>query len=200
MLPPAAVLAWRRRRDPDTRFLLAWIALFFACAVAAFFAGSARYLLPMAAPVALLASRLRPRWLAPAFALQLALGIGLAAANYQHWDGYRQFARSLAGPTAGRRVWIDGEWGLRYYLEKQGGVPLERTTPVRPGEFIVSSELGHAVDVTAPTATVAAAVIRPSSRCASSAWNRIPVTLPWRAASGLSASRAVWWTGCARCA
>ena len=44
-----------------TRFLLAWIAIFFAGAVVIFFAGSARYLLPMAAPVALLASRLRPR-------------------------------------------------------------------------------------------------------------------------------------------
>ena len=42
-----------------------------------FFAGSARYLLPMAAPLALLASRLRPRWLAAGFGLQLALGLGL---------------------------------------------------------------------------------------------------------------------------
>ena len=48
----ALVLAWRRRREPETIFLLAWIALFFAGAVVVLFAGSARYLLPMAAPVA----------------------------------------------------------------------------------------------------------------------------------------------------
>ena len=59
------------------------------------------YLLPMAAPVALLASRLRPKWLAAGFALQLALGLGLAAVNYQHWDGYRQFAESLRGRRGG---------------------------------------------------------------------------------------------------
>jgi hypothetical protein len=127
-----------------------------------FFAGSARYLLPMAAPLCLLASRLRPRWLAPAFVMQLGIGLGLAAMNYQHWDGYRQFARHIAPLTEGRRVWIDGEWGLRSYLEAQGGLALTKTTQVRPGEFIASSDLGHAVDVTAPTATVAAAVIQPS--------------------------------------
>ncbi|HUB33048.1 MAG TPA: hypothetical protein VMA31_08465 [Bryobacteraceae bacterium] len=162
LVPPAAILAWRKRREPDTQFLLAWITIFFTGAVVIFFAGSARYLLPMAAPVALLASRLRVRWLAPAFALQLALGLGLAAANYQHWGGYRRFAASVRGVTEGRRVWIDGEWGLRYYFETRGGLALEKATPVRPGEFIVSSALGHSVDVNAPTATVASAVIQPS--------------------------------------
>ena len=58
LLPGATLLAWKRR-DRDTAFLAAWIALFFGGAVAVFFAGSARYLLPMAAPVALLVSRLR---------------------------------------------------------------------------------------------------------------------------------------------
>lgn len=162
LIPPTIVLAWRKRREPDTQFLLAWIAIFFACAVVVFFAGSARYLLPMAAPVALLASRLRPRWLALGFAGQLTIGLGLAAMNYEHWDGYRQFARKIEPATAGHRVWIDGEWGLRSYLEAQGGLALQKTTQVRPGEFIASSALGHAVDVTAPMATVATAVIQPA--------------------------------------
>src|SRR5581483_3601708 len=87
LLPPAAVLAWRKRNDRETQFLAAWIAIFFAGAVAVFFAGSARYLLPLAAPVALLVSRLGPRWLTIGFAAQLSLGLGLAAANYMHWDG-----------------------------------------------------------------------------------------------------------------
>ena len=75
-----------------------WIVLFFAGALVLFFAGSARYLLPMAAPLALLASRAlahRPRWLTAAFVAQLALGLALSAVNFQHWDGYRAFAREL---------------------------------------------------------------------------------------------------------
>ena len=162
LVPPTLILAWRKRREPDTLFLLAWIAIFLACSFIVFFAGSARYLLPMAAPVCLLASRLRPRWLAPAFAIQLTIGLGLAAMNYQHWDGYRQFARRIAPLTEGRRVWVDGEWGFRSYLEAQGALALTKTTQIRPGEFIASSALGHAVEVNGPTATVATAVIQPS--------------------------------------
>jgi len=162
LLPPALVLAWRNRRDPDTRFLLCWIGIFFAGAVALFFAGAARYLLPMAAPVVLLASRLRARWLAPGFALQLALGLGLAAANGQHMDGYRQFAASMRGPTAGHRVWVNGEWGLRTYFETQGALPLTRTRRLRPGDVVVTSELTKAVDVTAPFTGIGRMEIRPS--------------------------------------
>jgi hypothetical protein len=142
LLPAAFAMAWRKRRDPETAFLLTWIGLFFACAVAVFFAGSARYLLPMAAPVALLASRLPSRWLAPAFAIQLAISLGLAAANYQHWAAYRAFAAELRGATAGRNVWVDGEWGLRHYMEEQGARPLTTRQQLKAGDIVVSHELG----------------------------------------------------------
>jgi hypothetical protein len=161
LVPAAFVLAWRRRREPDTAFLLAWIAIFYACALVVFFAGSARYLLPMAAPLALLASRLRPRWLAFGFAAQLALGLALALVNYRHWDGYRQFAESQRDAATTRRVWVDGEWGLRYYLESEGALPLLKSRRVRPGEIVVSSELSHSVDVNAPMVPIAQAVISP---------------------------------------
>jgi hypothetical protein len=162
LVPPALVLAWRRRREPETIFLLAWIGVFFAGALVIFFAGSARYLLPMAAPVALLASRLRPKWLAAGFALQLALGLGLATVNYQHWDGYRQFAESLRAPAAGHRVWIDGEWGLRFYLESDGALPLKKTQRLRTGDIVVSSDLGASVNPVAPFAPLRTAEIRPA--------------------------------------
>lgn len=161
LLPPAVALAWRKR-DRDVVFLAAWIALFFACALAVFFAGSARYLLPMAAPVALLASRLPRKWLAAGFAAQMALGLGLAAVNWLHWDGYRQFARSLAPQAAGRRVWINGEWGLRYYLEADGGLPLEKDRVLYPGDVVVTSELAYPVRFTNPVAPLAAREIRPA--------------------------------------
>jgi 4-amino-4-deoxy-L-arabinose transferase-like glycosyltransferase len=162
LVPPTALLAWRRRREPETLFLLGWIALFFAGAVVVFFAGSARYLLPMAAPVALLASRLRVKWLAPAFALQLALGIGLAAVNYQHTNAYRDFAHELRAVTAGHRVWVAGEWGLRFYLEADGALPLRKTQQLRAGDVVVSSELAYPVEFTAPATPIAQREIAPA--------------------------------------
>ncbi len=162
LVPGALIPAWRRRKDPETAFLLAWIALFFAGALAIFFAGSARYLLPMAAPLALLASRLRPRWLALGFGAQIALGLGLAAENYQHWNTYRRLAANLHRPTAGHRVWVNGEWGLRHYLEADHALPLTKTQHLRPGDFVVESELGRSVQINAPTSLVETREIRPS--------------------------------------
>ncbi|MBI1786224.1 MAG: hypothetical protein HYR60_01570 [Acidobacteria bacterium] len=140
--PVLLVGAWRKRLRPDA-FLAAWIALFFSGALVVFFAGSARYLLPMAAPVALLVSHLPAPWLAAGFALHLPLSLALAVVNYQHWDGYRQFANSLREQVSHRRVRINGEWGLRYYFEAEGGLAIERGQAVRPGEMVVSSELAY---------------------------------------------------------
>jgi hypothetical protein len=147
LLPPAIAAAWKRR-GRDTVFLAGWIAVFFTGALAVFFAGSARYLLPVAAPLALLVSWLRPRYLAVGFAFQMALSTALAIVNYQHWDGYRRFAASLYEQIQGRRVWINGEWGLRFYLEADGGLPLMEGQAVRPGEVVVSSALAYPVPFT----------------------------------------------------
>ncbi len=142
LLPPAFLLA-RKRRDADTPFLAAWILLFFGGCMLIFFAGAARYLLPMAAPLALLVSRLNTRWLAAGFAAQMILSVSLAIVNYQHWDGYRAFVASLKPQIAGKRVWIDGQWGLRYYLEAEGGLPIRREQALRVGDIVVTSELGY---------------------------------------------------------
>lgn len=128
-------------------FLTLWILIFFATALIIFFAGSARYLLPIAAPVAILASRER-RWIVPAFVCEIAVALALAFVNYQHWDGYRRIANTLPNGDAHKRVWIDGEWGLRYYLESKGALPVLRGQAVRPGDLVVSSELSHPVPVT----------------------------------------------------
>jgi hypothetical protein len=110
----------------------------------------------MAAPLALLASRLPTRWLAPGFGLQMALSLGLAVANYQHWDAYRKF-------TPGQpRMWVNGEWGLRHYLEEGGALALEKNQPLRAGDFIVTSDLGRAAEVSAPTVLLRQLEIRPS--------------------------------------
>ena len=140
-----AVLIGAQLRPP-LDFLRAWVALFFASALVLFFAGSARYLLPMAAPAALLLTvqlKERPRWLLAGAAVQFALSLALAVVNYQHWDGYRRTARSLAGEARRGRVWINGEWGLRFYLESEGALPLLEGQAVRPGDIVVSSALGY---------------------------------------------------------
>jgi len=136
---------------PGDLFLAAWALMFFAAALVLFFAGSARYLLPAAAPLALLAARRlaeRPGWLWTGFLCQLALSLGLARVNYEHWDGYRRFAQALAPEARQARVWINGEWGLRYYLESEGGLPLLEGQAVRPGDLVVSSRLAYPIPYT----------------------------------------------------
>jgi len=136
----ASVLIWSVEHGHD--FLAQWILIFFAGAVVIFFAGSARYLLPLAVPVAILVTKqLSPRWLYAGIALELVLSLALAVVNYKQWGAYREYARSLAQDAQTKRVWVDGEWGLRYYLESEGALPLQRNQVVRPGDVVVSSQL-----------------------------------------------------------
>ncbi len=154
------VLSWT---ISEGKLMGQWIAIFFAGALVIFFAGSARYLLPIAAPVAILAVRFAKPWLlATGFALQVALSLTLAAANFQHWEGYRQFAESLAPKVVGKHVWVNAEWGLRFYLESRGALPLTKNQPLAPGDIVVSSTLAHPVIVRAPLAPLAQTEIVPA--------------------------------------
>ncbi len=134
---------WRDRRSRDTRFLLWWTAVWFAASCVLFFAGSARYLLPMAPAVVLLLSRAPLLWLRITFAVQLVISLGLATVNYQHWNGYREFAARTRGQMSGKRVWVDAEWGLRHYLEADGALPSHRDQAIPTGDLVVESELGY---------------------------------------------------------
>ena len=159
--------ALRDRGDRDRLFLAAWVVIFFGAALALFFAGSARYLLPMAAPLCLLVSRQlagRPAWLAVGIVAQLALALALSTVNYQHWDGYRRFVAELGDEFDQRRVWVNGEWGLRYYAESRGGLPLELSQPVQPGEMVLTSEISYPSEFTTGggvLTTLLASEIRP---------------------------------------
>ncbi len=138
-------------RGTEDRVLAAWVAVFFAAALVLFFAGSARYLLPIAAPVALLVTRAlhdRPRWLLAGFCLQLLLSLALSFVNYQHWDGYRAFVRDFRQEFARQRVWINGEWGLRYYAEAEGGLPMVQGQAVQPGDIVLTSRLAFPIHFT----------------------------------------------------
>jgi len=140
----AGILVWCGRHWRD--FLAQWVLIFFAGALVIFFAGSARYLLPIALPIAILATQRAPRWLLlVSLACGFALSLALAAVNYQHWEGYRQFARALREDAKSKRLWINGEWGLRYYFESEGGLALHQGQAIHPGEMVVSSKLSYPI-------------------------------------------------------
>lgn len=133
----AIVFCVRRWKD----FLAQWALLFFSFALVVFFAGSARYLLPMALPVALLVVNRLPVWYCGALAgTNLILALCLALANYDHWDGYRRAIASLEKSWEHKRVWVNGEMGLRHYAESAGALPLERGQALRPGDIVVTSK------------------------------------------------------------
>lgn len=155
----ALLIASGIRRRPD--FLEAWILIFFAAALIVFFAGSARYLLPLAAPVAILVARNAPLFTKPAFAMSLILGLSLASVNYQHWDGYRRFVADNRSQIEQKRVWVNSEWGFRFYLEEVGALPLSRTQILQPAEWIASSVLGLPNQVAAPLGLVASQDVLP---------------------------------------
>lgn len=156
-----------RPGDVGRRLLAWWIVVFFASALVLFFAGSARYLLPVAAPLALLVTRElaeRSRWLAAGLALQLAIWLGAAWMNYQHWDAYRRFVEELRPQFAGRRVWVNAEWGLRFYAEAEGALPLLRSQAVEPGEMVLTSRIAYPATFTTGggrLAPVARRLVRP---------------------------------------
>ncbi|HNY41384.1 MAG TPA: glycosyltransferase family 39 protein [Bryobacteraceae bacterium] len=151
MLSPLAVWALIRRRQ---WFLTAWVAMFFAAALVLFFAGSARYLLPLAAPLAILLVfhfQDRPILIGAAFLWSLTIGLSLAWVNYQHWDAYRTAIRDARLPLpdgSTRRLWVNGEWGLRYYSEAAGAIPVARGGTLRPGDMLITSGLMSEVPFT----------------------------------------------------
>ena len=121
-------------------FLNAWVLIFFAGALIVFFAGSARYLLPIAAPVAMLAAnRCSTRMLSIGFAAQMALSVGLAIVNFETWGAYKNFAILLAPEAAQTRVWVEKDWGLRYYLESEGALAVPRDQTFAVGDVVVTS-------------------------------------------------------------
>ncbi len=151
MLSPLAVWALIRRRE---WFLTGWVGMFLVAALVLFFAGSARYLLPLAAPLAILLVlhfEDRPAFIGAAFVWSLCIGLGLAWVNYQHWDAYRTAIRDarLGLPDGStRRLWVNGEWGLRHYAEAAGAIPIVRGGALRPGDMLITSALMSQVPFT----------------------------------------------------
>lgn len=158
----AAIGACAHKGD---RFLRVWVLVFFGGALIIFFAGAARYLLPIALPLAILATnalRERPRWLIAGFAAQLVFSLALARSHYEQSNAVRDFVRDV---KVDGRLWINGEWGLPYYGIERGGNPLLLGQTVGPGEWIISSQLGYPLPLNVgggELRTVAERVVTPS--------------------------------------
>jgi hypothetical protein len=119
-----------------------WLLVFFVSALVLFFAGSARYLLPLAAPLAILMANALRDWPGPlriGAVLQLLLSLTLAFANFEHWAAYVN-AASPAATGLGRR-WVHADWGLRFYEESRGAIPALPGQALRPGDLLVTSRL-----------------------------------------------------------
>lgn len=144
-----AVLLWVALHE-DLELKL-WFGIYFFAALAIFFAGAARYMLPAMLPLALLAGRAfgsRPWLLRGAAAMNLLLGLALAWVNLQHWGAYRDLAARWL-PKQGR-VWVNAEWGLREYAERGGAKPLLRGTKLEAGDWLISSGLAEQIGYSMP--------------------------------------------------
>ena len=147
-------LRWLWARRFSTPLPAWWCLAYFGFALVAFFAGSARYLLPLAVPLAILFVReldARPGRLAAALVINVALGLALSHADYE-------FARAYAGlePPPGASFLVNGEWGFRYQMTRVGGRMIEPASAPAPGEWIVASDLclGANYDSTAEAVAV----------------------------------------------
>ena len=125
-----------------------------AICIFAAYSGSVRYSL-LAAPAVILfwirsleirikAGYLRRNLVGLGILVTGVYSFALAQADFQFAEVYRKAAREIqadyGGP--GRTVWFAGEWGFRYYLEKEGARILTRTsTQAQPNDILVKPYL-----------------------------------------------------------
>lgn len=135
---------------PSRGLLILWFAGIFASCLFLYYSGSVRYMLLVLPPVLLMwASRLERAIAGQQTALYVLWGaviltllysFPVAWADHLFAGQYRDAARELAGrySAPGRQVWLAGEWGFRYYLERAGGeILLRNATEAKPGDILI---------------------------------------------------------------
>ncbi|MEK6537104.1 MAG: hypothetical protein AABZ63_06435, partial [Actinomycetota bacterium] len=123
----------RSEKDRDNIFLILWISGVLVYSILLLPYASTRYLLPLFPPVVLMIVNYArgiftdktpwTRFAVAAVAFTAATGLAVSIADYQLAGTYRAFAsdQSQALQADGRQLWFAGEFGLRYYLEQDGG-------------------------------------------------------------------------------
>ncbi|HUG43489.1 MAG TPA: glycosyltransferase family 39 protein [Acidobacteriota bacterium] len=137
-------------RSPEDRLLALWFLGIFASCLILFYSGSVRYALPALPPVILLWVRNLESRVSETYFLRNLLWAGVLAtflyaipirhADYRFAGMYRDAAAEIAADygSAENAIWFTGEWGFRYYMEREGGLLLTRTgVGPAPGDVIV---------------------------------------------------------------
>lgn len=172
--------AWMRGREEaagigrgDARFLSLWYFGVIAYCLIMFTGGSARYILPLGAPVLILFFRgleirevseyreeRRPFFNSAMVAsgsliLTLAWGLFLAQADFEFARIYPRAAAAFSRLSSGLDVFVTGEWGLRYYLARDGARPLPADESKVPGgSLLVKPRLAMPYDAPTGLATM----------------------------------------------
>lgn len=138
----------RHARDRGSILLGLWVAGTLVFAVAANWSMTARSLLPIAAPAAILLMRridrrgltaTNPSRMWPAFAVSIALAMAVAWADYA-WAGSIRDAARRFGEGAGARstVYFQGHWGFQYYMQEAGATAFDFYNPTfHAGDYLV---------------------------------------------------------------
>ncbi len=119
-------------------FLLSWITIVMSYNILFMPFGSTRYLLPAIPPLLYIFSKRlwygvsvpsrQARFISGktlaliALGLTMMLGLMTAYADYQFASSYRDMSKEVKAITdkTGEKVWYMGDWGMHYYMDKQG--------------------------------------------------------------------------------
>lgn len=149
----AEVSSDRSQDESDNIFLILWAFGVAGYSILLLPYASTRYLLPLFPPVILMfvryarstmaADKVWSRFAAAAVILTAFTGMAVAIADYQLANAYRDFGTTYPGSlrSADRQIWFAGEFGLRYYLEANGGRYLlkDDNSPAR-GDYVILSD------------------------------------------------------------
>lgn len=147
-------LPWQRPAEQrDAWFLALWLAGIVAYVYVLMPYVSVRYLLPLFPPVILIfmrgAEKLfagRPGRLYTLTAITLVLGLAISipasVADYRLAGTFRDMAKRFSRQYADNKddVWFFGEFGMRYYMEREGFRYLVTDAVAKPGDLVIRSE------------------------------------------------------------
>lgn len=139
-----------RDARPEKRMLFLWYFGILAACLFLYFNGSVRYVLLALPPVILVWIRCLERKFKERYLIRNLLGAvvaftvfvsgPIAYADYRFADIYRTISAELYSKykSEDSTIWFAGEWGFRYYMEKQGAKLLPRTSrKPQPGDIII---------------------------------------------------------------
>lgn len=142
-----------RLHKRDVLCLLWFLGIFFTCLVA-YYIGSVRYTLLALPPLLLLWMRALEIRIQEVYFLRNLIwtvvvitaiySMLIGSGDYRFAEAYRRSSREITGQYAqpGRTLWYSGEWGFRYYFERNGA-KLLTATEVGPkvGDVIIKPYL-----------------------------------------------------------